>query len=566
MRSTGFFVGLCMLLVGCGGKDTQPKIAKGSAVYGGELRFMSAEKVEKLFPLASEDVYEQRMNNQIFETLLKIDQNDSDVVPALAESYTVSRDAKTYTFRIRKGVFFHDDPCFSGGDGRELTADDIKFSLELACSGLPENRVGNLFLNKIKGAKAFHAATKYEVVNQSVSGINVKDKYTLEISLESPFVGFDKMLTHSNLGVFPKEAYDKYGATVAKHPVGTGPFKLASWNNNGIVLERNPAYWRKDRFGNTLPFLDRVLLTYAKSKKVELLAFRKSKIDLILKIPANEIENTLGTLKEAQEGKTVKHKVDSKNSLSLTYIGLNNGVAPFADKNVRQAFNFAIDRAELVNTWLKGEGYPVTNGFVPALSGYPSNNVNGFSRNVVQAQQALTKAGFPNGVGFPAVEIYVNTEAGSSTYQLVKGLQSQLKAHLNIDLKIKLCTLRERSAAIKSGKAHMWISGWIADYPDPQNFLDLFYSGKNSATGKNQFHFVNSTFNNLLEAAMKEKSVSKRTDLWVKCDQMIINEAVVIPIYNDDFITMVNAKVRNFKTNSMEILDFSTIFIREPQK
>lgn len=555
-----------MLLLACSGEEAQPKIAKGGAVYGGELRFMSTEKVEKLFPLASEDVYEQRMNNQIFETLLKIDQNDSEVVPALAESYSVSKDAKTYTFQIRKGVFFHDDPCFSGNDGRELTADDIKFSLELACSGLPENRVGNLFLNKIKGAKAFHAATKYDLNDQSVSGIVVKDKNTLEINLESPFVGFDKMLTHSNLGVFPKEAYEKYGSAISKHPVGTGPFKLDSWNEKGIVLTRNPTYWRKDNYGNSLPFLDQVVLTYAKSKKAELLAFRKSNIDLILKIPANEIENTLGTLKEAQEGKTVKHKVDSRNSLSLTYFGLNNGVAPFSDKNVRQAFNLAVNRVELVNTWLKGEGYPVINGFVPALSDYPSNKVNGFSHNVLEAQQALAKAGFPNGAGFPTLDIYVNTEAGSSTYQLVKGFQAQLKQHLNIDLNIKLCTLKERGAAIKSGKALIWISGWIADYPDPQNFLDLFYSGKNSAMEKNQFQFVNPTFNRLLEEAMKEKSVSKRTDLWVKCDQMIVNEAVVIPIYNDDFITMVNAKVRNFKTNSMEILDFSTIFIREPQK
>lgn len=565
MVSRFIFACSFLLMVSCSENKNTPAVAVGGPIYGGELRFMSSEKIANLFPLSSADVYEQRITNQIFETLLKIDRSGFEVIPSLAESFTVSSDAKTFTVKIRKGVYFHDDACFSGGSGRELTADDIKFSLEFACSGLPENTVGKLLINKIKGAKSYHAATKHSIDGKEVSGIKVVDNETVKIMLEESFTGFDKILTHSNLGVFPKEAYEEYGDKIQKHPVGTGAFCLSSWNEKGIELVRNPKYWKKDAHGNQLPFLDKVVMTYSKSKKDELFAFRKQKIDLILEIPADEIENALGTLQEAQAGKNVKHKVDSKSSMSVSYYGLANGVAPFDNLNVRKAFNLALDRNDLVTNWLKGEGYSMTHGFVPAVMGYPAAEVKGPSLEVAKAKQLLAQAGYPDGVGFPELEIYVNASEGSSAHMLTQGIQTQLKNNLNINLKIKFCSLKEREQAIKNGKALIWKSGWVADYPDAMNFLDLFYSGENSVY-TNPFHFSNQKFNAYIEEAMKEKNEVKRTELLVKCDQIIVDEAVVIPILNDDFITMVNAKVRNFETNSMEILDFSNIFIRELKK
>ena len=566
MKSKLLWIGLFFMTFACTDDSTEKLVASGGAVYGGELRLMSSEKIANLFPLSSEDVYEQRVNNQIFESLLKIDQTGTHVIPSLAESFTISSDAKTFTFKIRKGVFFHSDDCFSDENGREVIASDVQFCMQFACSGLPENKIGNLLINKIKGAKKFHNATNQTMKGQSVAGIKVLDDYTIEITLDESFVGFDKILTHSNLGIFAPEAYEKYGKDVLKHPVGTGPFQIDTWNNNSLSLKRNPRYWKKDVYGNQLPFLDKVVLTYSKTKKDELLAFRKEKIDIILEIPANEIENTLGTLKEAQAGKNIKHKVDSKSSVSVNFFGFATGVKPFNDVKVRKAFNIALDRNDLVINWMKGEGYPMLNGFVPAGSSYPTNKVNGFQFDVAKAKQLLAEAGYPNGAGFPVLDLYINTQTGSSTYELSKGIQNQLKENLNINVNIKLCSLKERENAIKSGKALIWKTGWVADYPDASNFLDLFYSGENSVFKSNPFQYNNAKFNALLEASMKEKDNNKRLDLLVQCDQIIIDEAVVMPVFNDDFITMVNAKVRNFETNSMEILDFSTIFIKEPKK
>lgn len=563
----GLIVGL-ILISSCSESEEKQRVAVGGPRYGGEFRFMSSEKISDLLPANATDVYNQRVTNQIFETLLKIDPKDYSVQPLLAESYTVSADQKEYTFSIRKGVYFHDDACFSANQGREITAEDVKFSLEFACSGLPENETSGLLISRIKGAKEFNAKTKKSLGNNHVSGIKVLNSQTVSIELEDVCVTFDKILTHSNLAIFPQEAYDKYGKKLGKHPVGTGPFKLKTWTNDKIELERNDNYWRKDIHGNQLPFLDKIILTYSTDKKEELLAFRAQKIDLVTELPVEEIDNVLGTLEEAQAGKNVKHRMDAVSSLSLTYFGFKHDVAPFSDVKVRKAFNIALDRDDLVDNWMRGEGYAMNNGFVPPIEGYSSEKVRGFKQNVEQAKALLAQAGYPNGKNFPEVTLYVNAKQGSVIHELAKGVKAQLKQNLNVDIQIYVCSIEEREAAIKSGKALMWRSGWVADYPDAENFLDLFYSKntQSSVSAVSLMKYKNPQFDELFKASLKEKDANKRDNLLVKCDQIIVDDAVVMPLMNDDFFTMIHSKFREFSSNSMEILDFSTIFIKEPKK
>ncbi|MES2588091.1 MAG: ABC transporter substrate-binding protein [Bacteroidota bacterium] len=539
--------------------------ANGGAKYGGEFRFMSSEKINCLFPVATADVYNQRIASQLFESLLNIDFNNNKVVPNIASSFSISPDAKTFTLTIREGIFFHDDECFSGGKGRELTVEDIKYALDFACSGLKINQMSWMLVDKIKGAKEFNQNTR-KALTGSVSGITIKDN-KIVIELIEPFVGFDKILTHSSLAIFPKEAYETYKNDIKNHPVGTGPFVLESINDKEVLLKRNNNYWRKDDFGNQLPFLEKVRMTYATNKKSELMAFRNKKIDLVLEIPVDEIEHILGSLEDAQAGLTVKHKIDSKNSLSVAYVGFAHDSAPFNDVKVRKAFNLAIDRTFIVNNYLKGEGYPCENGFVPEIEDY-SKRVKGFKFNLAQAKKLMAEAGYPEGKGFPIVDLYVNAQTGNSIYILYESVKKQLKANLNVDVRIKLCTLDQRDEAISNGKAKMWRGGWIADYPDPENFLTLFSSehiGSNSLT-MNTVKYKSSEYDRLLKLATKERNPKARNDYFVKCDQMLIDEAVVMPLINDDFITMINSKIKNFETNSMETLDFSKIFIKEPKK
>jgi oligopeptide transport system substrate-binding protein len=555
-----------LFLSSCGEQESLQKEAIGGKMYGGEFKFMSSEKVTSLFPISTGDIYSQRLNSQIFEPLLRIDMETMNVVPAIAESYTVSDDAKTFTFKIRKGVRFHEDDCFQDGS-REVNAQDVKYSLEMACSGLPMNQMSYLLVNRIEGASSFHAKSKSSLPKTGVSGIQVKDDYTLEIKLVESFIGFDKILTHTNLSVFPKEAYEKYGKEITKHPVGTGPFMLETFDDKGVTLKRNDNYWRKDELGNQLPFLNKVIMSYAKDKKSELMAFRNKGIDIVLEIPVEEIENIFGSLQDAQAGKNIKHKVESESSMNINYVAFACESQEFKDPRVRKAFNLAVNRVEIVDKNLLGEGWAVQNGFVPKMDNYPGEKVKGHIYNVASAQALLAEAGFPQGKNFPTLDFYVNSIKGSASHKMCLGVAEQLKKNLNINLNIKLCTLDERDQAISKGIAKIWRTGWVADYPDAENFLSLFYSGNISEnhSSVNSFRFRNAEFDALFEKALRERDTEKRNALFVKCDQMTVDQAAVMPIVTDDFMVMVNARVRDFKTNSMEYLDFSSIYIKEPK-
>ncbi len=557
---------LAFFIASCGNSDSNANLSGiGGKIYGGEFRFMSSEKIESLFAVSVSDIYSHRIIPQLYEPLLKIDVATLKVVPCIAESYTVSEDARVFTFKIRKGVFFHDDACFEGGKGRELTAEDVKYSLEMACSGLDLNKMSYLLVNKIKGAKEFESKSKKSLDKAGVSGIKVVNSSTVEVKLQEPFVGFDKLLTHASLSIFPKESYEKYGKDIKNHPVGTGAFMLETFDKEKIVLKKNENYWKSDDFGNKLPFLDKVIMTYSKNKRSELLAFRKKKIDIVLEIPVEDIEYVFGSLEQAQNGENVKHKIESTSSLHISYMSFACESKEFKDERVRKAFNLAIDRQRIVDDLLEGEGFPTNNGFVPNMETYANNKINGFKFNPELARSLLAEAGYKNGEHFPTLEIYVNSKEGTGVHKLYKGIVAHIKANLNINLQIKLCTIKERNEGIAAGKVKLWRSGWVADYPDAENFLCLFYSPNISDNGGsiNEFRFRNAEFDGFFNKALKELNTEKRNEYLLKCDQLVIDRAAAMPLITDDFIVMVNVRLKDFKTNSLQTMDFSNIYIKE---
>lgn len=562
---------LLFLIVGfvvasCGGdeKPEEQLVAKGNKMYGGELKFMSTEKIDNLFPIYTGDVYSSRIISQIFEPLLSIDPESGTVNPGIAKDWKLSSDARVYTFNIRKGVKFHEDACFKNKT-REVTAEDVKFSLDLACTDVKNNEVSYLIVDLIEGAKEHFDKSTGKIRNGGVKGIKVINKHTLQITLTEPYVGFEKIMTHHGLGVTPKEAYKKYGKNIGKHPVGTGPFSLESMSSSKISLKRNPKYWRKDEFGNRLPFLSKVTMTYVKNKRSELKAFRESKVDLVLELPVEETENILGTLEEAQRGLNVKHKIDAKKSLNMMYVAMQNESEEFSDERVRLAFNLAIDRVTIVDKDLEGEGWPAINGFVADMEGYPSDKVRGHSCNPELAKSLMRQAGYANGNGFPTLDFYVNGIEGSAAHKSCVAIAKQLKENLNVNLNVILCSLDERRAAVASGKAKIWRAGWIADYPDPSNFLAQFYGNnmKKQSTMVNDFNYSNDAFDAVYERALVETDSEKRMDLFVQCDQMVIQTAPVIPVMTDDHIIIINARVRDFSATQMETLDLTSVYIKE---
>jgi oligopeptide transport system substrate-binding protein len=563
------FLFAVVILSSCGdesGEAPRSIEAKGGMYYGGTLKFQSPEKVDVLFPLAATNSYARNITCQIFETLLKTDMRTMRTVANIAKSYSISDDGTKYSFIIRNDVYYHDDDCFDG-EVRRLTVEDVKYSLDLACSGLKINKVSYLLENKIKGAKRFHNRSKNKLPKSGVSGIKVMDDSTIQIELVEAFSGFEKILSHNSLSMVAKEAVDLYGLSINEHPVGTGPFVLDVFSKERITLKKFDRYWQKDKFGNQLPYIDGVEMTYSNGKKEELESFRKEEIDLVLNIPVEQIDYILGSLVDAQNGENVIHKVMSEPSMSIMYIGFANESKEFGDVRIRKAFNMAVNRMELVNNWLGGEGWPAEHGFIPPLDFYPNDDVKPLAFDTLAAQNLMAAAGYPKGKGFPELEIYVNAKKNSPAYKMTMGAMEQINNYLGLRLKIKLCTIGERDRAIASGKAKIWRAGWIADYAHPENFLNLFYSrniGDNNTI--NSFHYRSAEFDDILDQAIKEKDEAIRNQLFVIADQKVVDDAVVMPILTDDLIVLVNVKVKNFIPNPMEILDLSTIFMKVPRR
>ena len=541
--------------------------AKGGRKYGGEFRFMSPEKINSLACISSVDEYSSRVISQIYDPLFDLDLKTLELKPSIAESFFVNDDATVYTFKIKTGILFHKNDCFNGKT-HELTAEDVKFSLEMACSNLKINKIGHLLVNRIKGAKSFFEKSSKELPEEGVSGIKVINSNEIQITLTKSFAQFEKLLSHSGLGIFPKEAWMKYGLEMGDHPVGTGPFEFESKNDAQIVLKRNNQYWKKDDFDNQLPFLAKIIVNYSTDKKNEFLSFRKEENDLVLKIPVEEVKNTLGTLIEAQDGKNIKHRIESRSSLNTHYIAFNNESGVFKNVAVRKAFNLVLDREDLINNVMGGDGRASLNGFVPEMLNYPINNVKGHSYDVSRAKQLLASAGYANGRNFPEIELYVVANEGAKPHVICEAIVKSLNKNLAINLSVKICSLEERDRAIYNKEAKMWMDGWLADYTDPETFLNLLYS-KNKVSRKsyaNHVYFNNSEFDHLFEQAVSELDKQKRCSLFVQCDQITVDYAPVMPLYTSEHTIMLNARVRGFQLNEMEVLNLTEVFIKEVKK
>jgi peptide/nickel transport system substrate-binding protein len=552
-----------MVLSSCGSSDAnRNKMAKGNKLYGGEFRFMSIEKIKVLFPLHSMDLYSQRLNSQIYESLFKEGKEGNIVVPHLVENYSISADALTYTFNLKKGIFFHEDACFEDGT-REFNSKDVQFVLESACKKSSINHISHLLVGKIVGSETFFNASNKNASITNISGIKIINNHRLSVTLTQPFAGFEKLLSHPSLGIFPEEAIKKYGDKILTHPVATGPFCLDQMNTSGIILKRNANYWKSDEFGNKLPFLDRIVMKYGVDKNSELIAFKKNEIDIILEVPVENVTNLFGSLKEAQNGKTIKHKIFSRKSSLTNFLAFANTQKPFNDPLVRKAFLYAIDKNKITEEVLMGEGIAADYGFIPEMIGFQQDTNYRITQNIDKARAFLAQAGYPGGQNFPETILWVNTIEGTSMSNWTTNVAQQLETTLGIKIILKYCSFEERQNAIRSGKALFWRSGWIPDYPDPESFVSIFY---NKYSELNPFwgnvSCTNPSFNQLYEESLLEKNSIKRNALLNSCNRLLMEDAIVLPVYYDDFFVVLNLKIRDFVVNSIETMDLSNVYIK----
>lgn len=558
---------LSLSLVGCG--ETEAPVsnteAEGGVSYGGVFRINEIGDVRSLYPLNITEVASYRIANQVYEGLIKYNQATLEPEPALAERWEMNENASEWTFYLRQDVFFHDNECFDDGEGRNLRAEDVAWSIKQLCTPSNENTMFWMAADRIKGAREYYNSQGTDNPLEEISGVKVINDYTIQISLNFPTSGLLSILGHNAFYVFPKEAFDFYGKDLASNAVGTGPFKLRAFRLNEIaILERNPNYYKKDQYGNQLPYLDAIEIGFVKDKKSELLQFKKGELDMVFTLPVEMYSEVMTDLDAAVKGANVNFVPQVKPSLSIHFYSFLHQNEVFSDVKVRRAFNMAIDRESLINYTLQGEGTPAIYGFIPpAFAGYDYGKIKGFKFDPEGARALLSEAGYKDGAAFPQLTLEISS-GGANYERVAQVIQSMLEQNLNIKVDIEVLPMGQQLDNAEDGNAAFWRDGWIADYPDPENFLCYFVStgitDNHERTYMNSVRYSNPAYDSLYLRAIKEADIEKRRKFYRRLDQILIDDAVVMPIYYDEFTRLIPVYVKNFPQNSIEYRDFTSVW------
>lgn len=533
--------------------------------YGGIFRINEVENFKNLFPHSLTDAVSGHIGSQIYQGLFRLSQKNLKVEKCLAEDYSVNENATVWTMTLRDDVYFHDNECFPEGKGRKVTGDDVKYCFDKLCESYADNKLYELFRDRVVGAEEYFKSTQDgSPLEGGVSGIKVTGN-TIEITLTSPFASFDKVLSHNACWIFPKEAWDKYGSDMRTKCVGTGPFKVGVIKEGVQVrLVRNDNYWEFDEHGNQLPYLKVIKTTFTKDKKTELSSFQRGKLDMIWKLPVEEMSSVIGTLKEAQNGENTDFQYQHKKGMSTQFYCFLHTSDLFSDPKIRRAFNLAIDRDQLVKYTLQGEGEAGIHGLVPDFGGYDNSSIKGFTFNPDEAKQLMIEAGYPNGNGMEEVTLYIN-EGGSTNLVLAEAIQKMLNENIGAKIKVEPLQMPIHIQKFQTSQEDFWRIAWVADYPDPENFLKLFY-GKNvpadpkAESFPNFSRYQNPAFDEMFEKALSEVDNDLRDEYFHACDSILIEDAAFMPIYYDEYIRLLQLNVRAFPQNAMEYRDLSRVF------
>jgi oligopeptide transport system substrate-binding protein len=543
---------------------------KGGVYMGGVMRLNEVEAFKSLNPIAVNEIVGFHIGGQLFEGLVKFDQNDLSIIPAIARSWESNADQTEWTFHIRQGVKFHADACFADGKGRELKASDVKYCFDKLCTADPNNAQFDVtFKDRVVGAnEAFEASKTGKALN--VSGIKVVNDTTLTITLKTPFAGFLNIMAMPGCWIYPKEAADKYALDLRIHPVGTGPFYLETLKEGEVlIMKKNQDYYGVDKDGNRLPYLDGLKYTFIREKKAEILEFKSGNLDMVYRLPVEIVPEILGDLEHAKDRKT-EFQILNSTAFNTNYLGFNTASDVFSKKEVRLAFNFAIDRHKIADFTLQGEGNAGDYGIVPYVEafekdGYDFKGLKGYTLDVAKAKDYLKKAGYPDGKGFPKLTLQINSGGGNNIL-IAEVVQKMLKENLNVDIEINTVPFAEHIEQVTSGKVDFFRFAWIADYPDPETFLTIFY-GQHvpaNATEKsfiNYTRFKNARFDSLFAASFTEPDKAKRYAMLSKAEQVLLDEAPFMPIFYDENYRLEQLNVRNFPENAMNYMDLSVVYL-----
>jgi oligopeptide transport system substrate-binding protein len=567
-RTTIVAIFSSLILASCGGgkgNKNQAELAeaKGGRVYGGCLRVAETENVQSLNPSSIVDVTSNFIGTQIYDGLTRLNNASLKVEPAIAEKWEIDASGTKYTFHIRKGVFFHDDKCFSGGTGREVKASDFKYSFELLCKNTVDNGAfANTFKDRVKGANAYYDG------KGELDGVKVIDDNTLEITLDHPSTVFLQILAESICGVVAKEAVEKYGRDIK---VGAGAFiwDAAHSGKDKIVLRKNPTYYGVDSLGNKLPFLDSVLIYIVPAKDKELAMFKDGNLDMITSLPSQSIKEMVETQIQDFQNRPPKYLLDNAAEMITQYYTFNITRPPFDNIKVRKAFNMAINRKKLVEDILNNQAFGAgVYGYTPpTFSGYDITKIKGYEYNVTEAKKLLGEAGYPNGRAFPPVKIILNSGGARNTNVVVE-IQKQLLENLNVNVDFEVIPMAQKLELAATNQADIVREAWVADYPSPESFLSVFYGAVvpkdlNQKSFPNTVRYKNAQYDKYF--VMGRNAINKDSSFanFMRAEQILMNDAPMMVLWYDGNYRLTRYGIQNANTNAMRYRNLSDVYIKE---
>lgn len=517
-----------LLLSGCALLPIPPgatpaPVPGGAANPGGTLIMaLGARDPQTLDPALVGDVTSAFVVRQIFSGLVRLS-NRLEVEPDLAEAWELGPDGRTYTFRLRPEARF--------ADGAPLTADDVRYSLERAADPrLAPALPARTYLGDIVGVREKIAGQA-----ERITGIEVLDERTLSITIDAPKSYFLAKLAHPTSFVVDRRAVERGGARWTERPNGSGPFTIERWERDRLlVLARNPAFYRQPAR------LDRVRMLIGAAASNPQVLYEEGDID-ITSVPPYALARV------RDENNPLSRELLQAPQLSLFYIGMNVGMPPFDDPKVREAFTLLLDRRKIADLSLRGAAQPAAGVLPPGMPGHdPGLPVP--APDVARARALLAESRYGGVAGLPPIVAY---GGWSGTLRDV--------AERDLGLTIEVRDFEDFGAfldALDANTLPMFSSGWIADYPDPENFLDVLFR---SGSGENHFAYSNSEVDALLDQAAIEPDEARRLALYREAERRILADAPLIPLYHDVEYMLVKPYVRGLELTPMGLLDLATV-------
>lgn len=558
MKSLVFLVSAALLIFGC---------SKQNNFDEREINLISPEKIAGFDPINASDRYSGNECGKVYEGLFEFHplKRPYELMPNLAESLpTVSADGLTYTFKIRKGVLFHDSPAFPNGKGRELKADDVIYSLKrladpkLNAKGwwVIDDRLAGL--NEWRAKYASADAANYA---EEIEGLKKVDDFTVQMKLKKPFPQFLYALAMPYSFIVAKEAVEHYGKEFLNYPVGTGAFILPKFEQTSMITYvRNPKF--RDKFypsegeegddklglladaGKKLPLVDKINVHIIVESQPKWLSFQKAKDDL-LEVKDVNIPQSINDNKDLRpEHKEKGIRLVMKPMLDVTYFAFNHEEKLFQNKKLRQAMNLAFDRAGYNKMFHENTAFEAQGPVPPGLGGNRKEFKNPFTKyDLDQAKKLLTEAGYPGGKGLPT--IVVQTRSDTIARQQVEFFEKSMeKIGINID--VGMNTWPELVNKVTKKQHQMYTMAWGADYPDAENFLGLLYC-PNQSPGSNGANYCNPEFDAIYKTATIMQDSPERTAQYEKLNEMAALDVPWIFGFNRTDIYLAQAWLKNFK-------------------